>query len=216
MRQLFRITGFLPFVAMLFLNAFVDLGHKIVIQNTLFKAYDGDLQILLTAIVNGLILLPFILLFTPSGYLADKHPKNLVMRVSAWVAVVFTLAITLFYYLGWFWPAFAMTFLLAVQSAIYSPAKYGYIKELAGKESLATANGLVQATTTTAILGGIFVFSMLFEGLLDGNDAGSPGALVERLLAGTGHGLPVAPAPASRCGDALRLGRLPQRPLPAV
>jgi acyl-[acyl-carrier-protein]-phospholipid O-acyltransferase/long-chain-fatty-acid--[acyl-carrier-protein] ligase len=166
MLQLFRIAGFLPFVAMVFLNAFVDLGHKIIIQNTLFKAYEGDLQIILTAIVNALILLPFVLLFTPSGFLSDKYPKNKVMRISAWAAVGLTLAITVFYYLGWFWPAFAMTFLLAVQSAIYSPAKYGFIKELAGKESLATANGAVQATTTTAILAGIFFFSVLFEASL--------------------------------------------------
>jgi acyl-[acyl-carrier-protein]-phospholipid O-acyltransferase/long-chain-fatty-acid--[acyl-carrier-protein] ligase len=166
MLQLFRIAGFPPYVAMVFLNAFVDLGHKIIVQNTLFKAYEGDLQIILTAIVNALILLPFVLLFTPSGYLADKHPKNMVMRFSAWVAVGLTLAITAFYHLGWFWPAFAMTFLLAVQSAIYSPAKYGYIKEIAGKEDLATANGAVQATVTTAILAGIFFFSILFEGFL--------------------------------------------------
>ena len=166
MLQLFRLAGFLPYVAMVFLNAFVDLGHKIVIQNTLFKAYDGDVQVVLTAIVNALILLPFILLFTPSGFLSDKYPKNKVMRLSAWAAVGLTLAITAFYYQGWFWAAFAMTFLLAVQSAIYSPAKYGFIKELVGKESLTTANGVVQATVTTAILAGIFFFSVLFEGFL--------------------------------------------------
>ncbi|MEA3277107.1 MAG: acyl-[ACP]--phospholipid O-acyltransferase [Pseudomonadota bacterium] len=179
MIQLFRIAGFLPYVAMVFLNAFVDLGHKIIIQNTLFKAYDGDVQIILTAIVNALILLPFVLLFTPSGYLADKYPKNAVMRISAWIAVGVTLAITAFYYLGWFWPAFAMTFLLAVQSAIYSPAKYGYIKEIAGKEALATANGVVQATVTTAILAGIFFFSVLFEHFLAGQTFDSPGAVMD-------------------------------------
>lgn len=174
MGQLFRITGFVAYIGMLFLNAFVDLGHKIIIQNTLFKTYDGDAQILLTAIVNALILLPFVLLFTPSGYLADRFPKHLVMRVSAWVAVAVTLAITGFYHLGWFWAAFAMTFLLAVQSAFYSPAKYGYIKELVGKEALASANGWVQATTTTAILSGIFVFSILFEGRLAGMSYSTP------------------------------------------
>jgi len=166
MLHLFRITGFLPFVGMVFLNAFVDLGHKIIIQNTLFKAYEGEQQIILTAIVNALILLPFVLLFTPSGFVSDKYPKNKVMRISAWAAVGLTLGITVFYHLGWFWPAFAMTFLLAVQSAIYSPAKYGFIKELVGKESLATANGAVQATVTTAILAGIFFFSVLFEAFL--------------------------------------------------
>jgi len=178
MVKLFRIVGFLPFVTMVFLNAFVDLGHKIIIQNTLFKAYEGDTQILLTAIVNALILLPFVLLFSPSGYLADRFPKNRVMRVSAWAAVLLTLGITAFYYLGWFWPAFAMTFLLAVQSAIYSPAKYGYIKEVAGKEALATANGVVQATVTTAILAGIFFFSVLFENFLAGREWGSPGEIM--------------------------------------
>lgn len=127
MLQLFRISGFLPYLAMAFLNAFVDLGHKIIIQNTLFKTYEGDLQITLTAIVNALILLPFVLLFTPSGCLSDKYPKPRVMRISAWAAVGLTLAITACYRLGWFWPAFAMTFLLAVQSALYSPAKYGFI-----------------------------------------------------------------------------------------
>ena len=156
-------AGFVAFVSAVYLNAFVDLGHKIVIQNTLFKVYDGETQIMLTAVVNALILLPFVLLFTPSGFLADKFAKNRVMRASAWVAVGLTLLITLSYYQGWFWAAFAMTFLLAVQSAILSPAKYGFIRELVGTEQLATANGIVQATTTTAILGGIFFFSILFE-----------------------------------------------------
>ena len=163
MSNIFTIRGFVPYICMLFLNAFVDLGHKITIQNTVFKTYEGDTLIILTAIVNALILLPFILLFTPAGFLADKFPKNRVMRTTAWGVVVLTSLITLFYHLGWFWAAFAMTFLLAVQSAFYSPAKYGYIREIAGKEQLARANGVVQATTTIAILTGTFAFSVLFE-----------------------------------------------------
>ncbi|MDH3694447.1 MAG: MFS transporter, partial [Gammaproteobacteria bacterium] len=168
MRNILRTHGFLAFASMLFLNAFVDLGHKIVIQNTVFKIFDGELQIILTAIVNGLILLPFVLLFTPSGFLSDKYPKHRVMRHSAWAAVAITLAITCCYYLGLFWPAFALTFLLAMQSAIYSPAKYGYIKELVGGKHLAQANGIVQAVTIVSMLVGIFSFSMLFENMLAG------------------------------------------------
>jgi acyl-[acyl-carrier-protein]-phospholipid O-acyltransferase / long-chain-fatty-acid--[acyl-carrier-protein] ligase len=163
MDKLFKLTGFIPFILIIFLNAFVDLGHKILIQNTVFKIYDGQTQIILTAIVNGLILLPFVLLFSPAGYLSDKHQKPLIMKISAAVAVSLTLLITLSYYLGWFHFSFAMTFLLAVQSAFYSPAKYGYIKELTGKEQLATANAIVQAVTIMAILFGIFSFSVFFE-----------------------------------------------------
>ncbi|NOY62659.1 MAG: MFS transporter, partial [Gammaproteobacteria bacterium] len=163
MSALFRIAGFIPFLVMIFLNAFVDLGHKIIIQNTIFKIYDEQTQVILTAIVNGLILLPFVLLFTPAGFLADRFRKPRVMQISAMVAVALTLMITAAYYAGWFDVAFGMTFLLAVQSAFYSPAKYGYIRELTGKSRLAAANAAVQACTIVAILSGIFFFSILFE-----------------------------------------------------
>ena len=163
MGKLFKIVGFLPYILVIFLNAFVDLGHKIIIQNAIFKTYSDQEQIILTAIVNALILLPFIMLFTPAGFLADKYPKNKVIRASAFIAVCLTCLITLSYYLGLFWVAFAMTFLLAVQSAIYSPSKFGFIRELVGNERLATANGLVQAVTMVAILSGTFAFSIMFE-----------------------------------------------------
>lgn len=163
MTKLRQITGAMPFFMAVFLNAFVDLGHKIIIQNTVFKLHDGSTQVILVAIVNGLILLPFILLLSPAGFLSDKYRKTDVMRLSAWAAVIVTVAITAFYYLGWFWPAFAMTFLLAAQSAIYSPAKYGYIRELFGKKRLGEGNGVVAALSICAILAGIFAFSILFE-----------------------------------------------------
>ena len=153
---------------MIFLNAFVDFGHKIIIQNTIFKIYNGSTQIILTAIVNGLILLPFILLFTPSGFISDRFKKSHIMRWAAIVAIILTLLITLFYYLGWFEAAFAMTFLLAAQSAVYSPAKYGYIRDIAGKKNLARGNSIVQSVTIVSMLLGMFVFSFLFEKMLAG------------------------------------------------
>ena len=167
-KSIWKISGFLPYVIVVFLNAFTDLGHKIIIQNTVFKIYDGETQIVLTAIVNALILLPFILLFSPSGFIGDRYPKNLVLRLSAGVAVLITLLITLCYYMGQFELAFGLTFLLAVQSAIYSPAKYGYIKELVGNRHLAMGNGVVQAVTTVSILGGILIYSIFFEKYLEG------------------------------------------------
>ncbi len=163
MKKFSATAGAFPFFIAVFLNAFVDLGHKIVIQNTIFKMYDGQEQVILTAIVNGLILLPFILLFSPAGFASDRYPKSSVMRVSAWAAVLLTAGITVCYAMGWFWASFAMTFLLAVQSAFYSPAKYGYIKAFFGKARLAEINGIVQAISIVAILLGTLLFSVLFE-----------------------------------------------------
>jgi len=163
--KMFAIAGVINYIIVVFMNAFTDLGHKIIIQNTIFKVYDGSTQIVLTAIVNALVLLPFILVFSPSGFLADRFPKNKIMEYSAAFAVVITLGITYAYYHGYFIFAFILTFLLAMQSAIYGPAKYGYIKELVGVKFLSAGNSAVQATTTVAILGGIIFYTVLFEGM---------------------------------------------------
>ena len=158
-----KLVGVINYLIVVFLNAFTDLGHKIIIQNTIFKVYDGEMQIILTAIVNALILLPFILLFSPSGFLADRFAKSTIMKHSSALAVVITLLITYSYYEGWFYTAFFMTFMLALQSAIYSPAKYGYIKEIVGLKFISLGNGAVQAVTTVAILSGIIFYTVLFE-----------------------------------------------------
>jgi acyl-[acyl-carrier-protein]-phospholipid O-acyltransferase/long-chain-fatty-acid--[acyl-carrier-protein] ligase len=151
------------FYLAIFLNAFVDLGHKIIIQNTVFKLYSGSFQVILTALVNAMILLPFIFLLSPAGYLSDHYQKIQVMRYSAWSVVGACAVIVLCYYLGWFLPAFAMTLLLAVQAAVFSPAKYGFIKEFFGKEKLGEVNGIVAALSIAAILAGTFAFSIGFE-----------------------------------------------------
>ncbi|WP_244511427.1 acyl-[ACP]--phospholipid O-acyltransferase [Vreelandella arcis] len=92
-----------------------------------------------------------------------RYPKVRILRASAWAAVVVSLGITAAYYQGWFWLAFAMTLLLAIQSAFYSPAKYGLVRGLFGKPRLAEANGLIQAVTIGAILAGTVAFTALFE-----------------------------------------------------
>ena len=59
--------------------------------------------------------------------------------------------------------AFALTLLLAAQSAVYSPAKYSIIKSIVGTEQLGMANGIIQALTIIAILFSSFAFSFFFE-----------------------------------------------------
>ena len=173
--------SFIAFVAVAFINAFVDLGHKIVVQNTLFHTTDGQEQVILTGVLNAMILLPFIFFFTPASWLSDRFSKPKVMRVAAASAVVVTSLITLCYAAGLFWPAFVLTFILATQSALYSPAKYGYIRELVGAERLSRANGWVQGATTVAILLGTLAFSFMFEARLD-PDAATKGDVLRSLV----------------------------------
>ncbi len=167
MRQLFKIGGFTPYIFIIFLNAMTDLGHKIVLQNTILKSYDGSDLIILTATVNALILLPFIFLFSKAGFLSDKYSKTKIIKVASFFAIIITTLILISYIMGWFWVAFGLTFILAGQSAIYSPAKYGLIKEMSRDNSeLISANSLVQSMTIISILAGTVIYSIFFELLL--------------------------------------------------
>ena len=161
-----RSIVFSIYLVAVFLNAFVDLGHKIIIQNTIFMIYGEQQQLILTAIVNAMILIPFIMLFTMSGYLSDKFAKTRIMRFSAFSAVLITLAITYCYYNGLYKTAFGFTLLLATQSAIYSPAKMGYIKECLRKAGLSKGNAYHSSVVLIAILLGTVFFSYLFEAYL--------------------------------------------------
>ena len=161
--SIWRTGGFVAYLVVAFLNACVDLAHKITIQNTLMKSYDGVELIALTALVNAMILLPFVLLFSPAGFISDKFDKTRVVRVASLVSVGISVGVLVAYSAGLFWAAFWLTLALAAQSAIYSPAKYGLIKSISGVERLGQANGIVQALTVVAILSGSFLFSFAFE-----------------------------------------------------
>jgi len=166
MKDLLKVSGFFTYFLIVFLNAMTDLGHKIILQNTIFKSYEGSMLIELSALVNALILLPFIFLYSPSGFISDKYPKTKVIKNAALFAILITALITVSYYMGWFWVAFGLTFILAAQSAIYSPAKYGLIKEMFGSKNIAPANSLVQSVTVISILLGAVIYSIFFENLL--------------------------------------------------
>lgn len=153
-----------------FLNAFVDLGHKITIQNIVFKSFSGSELLILTQITNAMMLIGFVILFVPAGELNDKRDKLKNMRILALAAIFLTSMLTLFYALGMFWAAFFTTVLLGAQAALYSPAKFGYAKSMYGKGRLSNANALLQTVSIVSILLSTVFFSFAFEYLAIGQN----------------------------------------------
>ncbi len=180
MIDLKKYANLLPYIIVVFLNAIVDLGDKILLQNTIFKVYEGSTQVVLTAFVNMLIILPGILFFTPSGVVSDRYPKTKVLFESSKVALVLTILTSLSYFFGLFKIALFLTFLLATQSAFFFPAKYALIKELFGKDRLPEGNGIVQATTIIAILLSSLLFSLLFEKAINGTET-TPSQILQHI-----------------------------------
>ena len=101
------------------------------------------------------------------------------MRWSAFVAILITLSMVYTYHNGYYYTAFYMTFILAIQSAIYSPAKYGYIKECLGEKGLSFGNAYLLSSTLTSILLSSVFFTYLFELHLTGYSYENPSDILK-------------------------------------
>lgn len=153
----------IAFLFVVFCNVLVDISHKIILQNIAFKVFDGSTQVYWISIINLLIIIPFILLFSFSGYLSDRFNKRDILVYGAFSSFALSLLILLAYMFSSFYFAMFFLFCLAIQSAIYSPAKFGIIIDIYGKNNIALGNSHLQAISIIAILFTMAVFSYIFE-----------------------------------------------------
>ena len=107
-----------------------------------------------------LAILPFILFAPMAGWLGDRFPKSLIIRLSSWFQLLVLILMGGGLWLGSreeaaSWPLYIVMlafFLLAMQSALLSPSKMGVVKELVGSERLGFANGVMEGSVILMIL----------------------------------------------------------------
>jgi acyl-[acyl-carrier-protein]-phospholipid O-acyltransferase/long-chain-fatty-acid--[acyl-carrier-protein] ligase len=109
------------------------------------------------AVATALLAVPFLAFSATAGVLADRYSKRAVV-VWAKVAEVAIMALGVgAFALGREWMLYVVMFLMATQSAFFGPAKYGIVPELVGRERLSRANGILQALTYLAVIGGTVI-----------------------------------------------------------
>ena len=160
----------IAFLFVVFCNAVVDVAHKVLLQNIAFKIFDGSTQVIWISIINALIIIPFLLLFTVSGYLSDKYNKKDILVYGAVSSFILSGLMIISYMSGDFYFAMFSLLLLAAQSAIYSPAKFGLILDIYGKKNLSSGNASLQAISIVAILFSIAIASLVFENFYNTNN----------------------------------------------
>ncbi len=118
-------------------------------------------QIVMTA--GAFFVTPFILFSLPSGTLADRLSKRNIL-VAMKVAELLVMALGMFvFYLQSLWGSYVVLFLMASQSAVFGPAKYGIVPELVAREKIAVANGILTGATVIATILGVFFASLLTD-----------------------------------------------------
>lgn len=186
-----------PFFWVQFLGAGNDNVFKFAF--TVLVTYQIQLQWLPSSlaglVIGALFILPFVLFSATSGQLADKYPKErLIRQVKNLEIAVMALA-------GWgFWtqnvPLLLLcVFLMGLHSTLFGPVKFAYLPQHLSDRELTGGNGMVEMGTFVAILLGNVTGGLLIAMPLVGPHyvaAACVGlAVLGRLLA---QAVPVSPA----------------------
>jgi len=146
-----------------FLGAMNDNILKLLIIFCLIGARGADRAGVITAGVGAAFVLPFLLFSAPAGCLADRLAKSRIIVAVKLMEVAVTALAVVAFALEWHDGLYPVIFLMAAHSALFAPAKYGVIPELAGREQLSRANGLVESFTYLAIIFGTTMASLLAQ-----------------------------------------------------
>ncbi len=146
-----------------FLGALNDNIFKLLIIAFIIGVRGLESASNVTALAGAVFVVPFLLFSAYAGKLADRFSKrNIVVVVKCAEVIVMTLGFVGFM-LRAEWLLYAVLFLMAAQSAFFSPSKYGIIPELVDKERLSYANSLLEGLTYLAIvIGAGFVWLLLY------------------------------------------------------
>lgn len=146
-------------------------------------------------VIGALFILPFLLFSATSGQLADKYPKErlirfvksleiAIMAVAGWGFVTENVAVLL-----------ACVFLMGLHSTLFGPVKFAYLPQHLNERELTGGNGMVEMGTFVAILLGNLVGGQLIA------IEGSGGAWVAAACVGVAvlgramaQAVPVSPA----------------------
>jgi acyl-[acyl-carrier-protein]-phospholipid O-acyltransferase/long-chain-fatty-acid--[acyl-carrier-protein] ligase len=160
---LMKDRRFLPLFITQFLGAFHDnLFKNALIVLILYRiatqtGMDQQTQSLLTTAAAGTLVLPFFIFSAMGGQLADKFPKEKVIRLIklAEVGIAILGAVSLFS--GSIVLSFINLFALGAQSAFFGPCKYSILPEKIDRDELIGGNALLNTGTFLAILIGTIV-----------------------------------------------------------
>ena len=116
--------------------------------------------------VSLMLIVPFVLFGPLAGWLSDRFSKRKVTSMALFAQVVGLAVLCLGMGLELFYLSLVGFFMLAVQSAMLSPAKKGILKELVGSEKLGMAVGWMEMLTMVGILAGAFAGARGFDALV--------------------------------------------------
>ena len=146
-----------------FLGALNDNIFKLLIVFMLISIKGPEQASKILSIAGAVFVIPFLFFSSASGIMADRISKRTIIVATKWAEfIIMALSLIAIYYkseIG----VYILLFLLATQSAIFGPSKYGIIPEIVPTSRVTKANGALVASTFLAIIIGTFLASFITD-----------------------------------------------------
>lgn len=156
-------TGFWCMIAQQAQNAFNDKAAQFILVPLGGAVAFSMLGARVEDAAALLISLPFVLLSPLAGWLSDRFSKRDVLLGAALAQFLILAGLSMAVRLENLPLALAGFFALAIQSALFSPAKIGLNKELLGSGNLGFAAGIQQMAALLAMLTGQIAAGVVFD-----------------------------------------------------
>lgn len=121
-----------------------------------------EASVFVPAFATFLFSLPFIIFPGLFGALSDRFSKQRLAIATKWIEICVMGLGGLAFLLGYPPLIWCVLFLMATQSALFGPAKYGILPEILPNSRLSWGNGVVQMFTIIAIITGMGLAGPLF------------------------------------------------------
>ena len=156
-------TNWAPLFSSNFLTVFSDNLLKWMVCFISIKWIQGIEAKTVIAIASAMLVLPFIFLSPLAGRLAVKYEKK---KVFLWGKIaeipIMLIAVTGFITQNLF-IAMTAVLLLGFQSSLFSPSKYGLIRDVGGESGISFGTGTMEMLTFFGVLMGTFIASVVSE-----------------------------------------------------
>jgi acyl-[acyl-carrier-protein]-phospholipid O-acyltransferase / long-chain-fatty-acid--[acyl-carrier-protein] ligase len=117
------------------------------------------------SIGSGCLVIPYLLLAAPAGYLADRYSKRSVIIGCKFAEIVLMATAIIVIGYGHVSLMFAVVALIGAQAALFGPAKLGSIPEMLQPHKISAANGALGLATVIAVALGTSVGNWLADAM---------------------------------------------------
>jgi len=137
-----------------FIGVFNDnfLKHCIIFISITWNLPSWLSQSQLISSVAAALVLPYLIFSPLAGRLATHYSKQRIWQLFKLLELPVMLLATFAFLFHWVWMAVLAVFLLGILSCLYSPSKYGLIRDIGGPEGVSFGSGIFETMAFLGIL----------------------------------------------------------------